>query len=72
MPDSGNEIILANWPNVKHTEHNKNNNIPIQILSFPYALVNRTVLCNCEHEAENNFLFESLAACSEPPSKLIM
>ena len=33
--------------------------------SFPDVLVNRSVLCNCEIEAENCFLLESLAACPE-------
>ena len=39
------------------------NNIPIEIPSHPYALLNRTILCNCIIEAENNFLLESIAAC---------
>ena len=39
------------------------NNIPIEIPSHPYVLLNRTVLCNCITEAENNFLLESIAAC---------
>ena len=51
--DGGNEIILANWP--KHIECNTNNNIPVKIPSFPYTLLNKSVLCNCEIEAENQF-----------------
>ena len=43
--DGGNEIILANWPNNKHILCNINNNIPLKILSHPYVLVNRSVLC---------------------------
>ena len=35
-------------------------------------LVNRSVLCNCGIEVENNFLLESLAACHDANSKLIM
>ena len=31
--------------------------------SHLYVLLNRTVLCNCVIEAENNFLLESIAAC---------
>ena len=70
--DGGNEIILANWPNNKHTECNINDDIPVKIPSFPYVLVNRSVLCNCEIEAENHFLLESLAACHDTKSKLVM
>ena len=39
------------------------NNILIEILSHPYVLLNRTILCNCIIEAENYFLLESIAAC---------
>ena len=55
--DGGNEIILANWPNDKHIIYNINNDIPIKIPSHPYALVNRSVLRNCDIEAENHFLW---------------
>ena len=34
--------------------------------------MNRSVLCNCGIEAENNFLLESLAACHNSNSKLVM
>ena len=54
--DSGNEIILANWPTNKHIICSINNDIPIEIPSCPYVLVNRSVLCNCRIEAENNYL----------------
>ena len=68
----GNEIILANWPNDKHIICTINNDIPIEILSHPYMLGNKSVLCNCSIEAENNFLLESLAACHDTNTKLIM
>ena len=67
--DGGNEIILANWPNDKHIICSINNDIPIRIPSHPYVLVNRSVLCNCGIEAENNFLLESLATCHDSNSK---
>ena len=46
--------------------------IPIKIPSHLHVLVNRSVLCNCGIEAENHFLLESLAACQDTNSKLIM
>ena len=49
-----------------------NNDIPIEIPSDPYVLVNRSALCNCGIEAENNYLPESLAACHDNNSKLVM
>ena len=70
--DRGNEIILANWPDDKHIICNVNNDILIKIHSHPYVLVNRSVLCNCRIEVENNFLLESLAACHSAESKLVM
>ena len=70
--DGGNEIILANWPYDKHITCNINNDIPIKIPSHPYALVNRSVLCNCGREADNHFLLEYLDVCQDKNSKLTM
>ena len=61
--DGGYEIVLANWPNIKKIVCSTHNNIPIEIPSHPYVLLNRTVPCNCIIEAESNFLLESIAAC---------
>ena len=49
-----------------------NNDIPVRIPSHPYVPINMSVLCNCGIGAENNFLLESLAACHDSNSKLIM
>ena len=68
----GDEIVLANWSNDKHIICNINNDIPIKILSHPYVLVNRSVLCNCRIEADNHHLLESNATCDTKISKLIM
>ena len=61
--DGGHEIVLANWPSFKRVVCSMHNNIPIEIPSHPYVLLNRMVLCNCIIEVENNFLLESIAAC---------
>ena len=61
--DGGHEIILANWPSFKQIVCTTHNNIPIEIPSHPYWLLNRTMLCNCIIAAENNFLWEPIAAC---------
>ena len=63
--DRGKQIILANWPNYKRRVCTYNNNIPVSIPSHPYVLLNRNILCNCNIEAESNFLLESLATCDE-------
>ena len=70
--DGGNEIILENWPNDKHIICTINNDMLIEIPSHPYILVNRSVLCNCGIEAENNFLLESLAMCHDANTYLII
>ena len=70
--DGGHEIVLANWPNNKHVISSNNNNIPIKIPSHPYVLINRAVSCNCGIEVEDNFLLESIAACSVKQSDLTM
>ena len=65
MLDGRRQIILANWPNYKRIICTYNNNIPVSIPSHPYVLLDRNILCNCDIEAESNFLLESLAACRE-------
>ena len=63
--DGGKQIILANWPYYKRIICTCNNNILVNISSHPYILLDRNILCNCNIEAESNFLLESLAACEE-------
>ena len=63
--DGGHHIILMNWPNYKRIICTYNNNIPVNIPSHPYVLLDRNNLCNCDTEAEGNFLLESLAAYRE-------
>ena len=64
--------ILGNWRADKHIICSINNDIPIEIPSHPYVLVNRSILCNCRIEVENNYLLESLAACHDSRTKLVM
>ena len=57
MLDVGNEIILANWPNEKHIEGNKNSDIPVKMPSSPYVPFDSSVLGNCNNEAETIFFW---------------
>ena len=63
--DGGHQLVPANWPNYKRIICTHNNNIPVNIPSHPYVLLDRNILCNCDIEAKSNFLLESLAACDE-------
>ena len=65
--DSGHQIILANWPSYKKIMCSYNNNIPINIPNHLYVLLNRSILCNCDVEAESSFLME----CSQHVKTLI-
>ena len=67
--NGGFQIILANWPNYRKTMCLHNNNIPINIPGHPYVLMNQSILCNYNIEAESNFLLESLAAYEGPETK---
>ena len=67
--NGGFQIILANWPNYRTIMCLHNNNIPKNIPGHPYVLMNGSILCNCNIEAESNFLLESLAACEGPETK---
>ena len=61
--DGGHEIVLANWPSFNQIVCSTHNNIPIEMPSHPYVLLNRTVLCTCIIEAENYLLLESIVTC---------
>ena len=65
MLDGVQNIILVNWPIYKRFICTYNNNIPVNIPSHLYILLDRNILCNFDIEAEDNFLLESLAACGE-------
>ena len=67
--DGGFQIILANWPNYRKIMCSHNNNIQINIPGHPYVLMNQSILCNCNIEAESNFLLELLAAREGPEAK---
>ena len=67
--NGGFQIILANWPSYRKIMCSHNNNIPVNIPGHPYVLMNQSILCNCDREAESNFLLESLAACEGPDAK---
>ena len=67
--NGGFQIILANWLNYRKIMCLHNNNIPVNIPGHPYVLMNQSILCNCDIEAESNFLLESLAACKGPDAK---
>ena len=62
---SGQNIILASWFSYKRLICTSNSNIPANIPSHPYVLLDRNILCNCDIEAEDNILLESLAAYGE-------
>ena len=68
--DGGYQIILTNWPSYKKIMCSHNNNILICIPSYPHVVMNRSILCNCNVEAESNFLLESLAACENSGTKI--
>ena len=57
VPDGKYEIILAYWPYDKHIVCNVNNDCPVKIPSYPYLLVNRSVLCNCGMEVQTIFFW---------------
>ena len=60
--DGRHQIILANWPSYKKIMCAHNINIPINIPSHPYVLMNRSILCNCDMEAESNFSFRIIGS----------
>ena len=72
VPDGRHQIILTNWHSYKMIMCSYNSNILISIPSHPHVLFNRSILCNCDIEAESNFLLELLAACDNSETDLVM
>ena len=70
--DGRHQITLANWPSYKKIMFLYNNNILISIPSFPYVILNRSILCNCDVEAERNFLLKLLVAYGNSETDLVM
>ena len=70
--DGGHEIILANWPSYKKIVCLINNSIPVDIPSHLYVLLNQSILCYCDIEAESNFLLESLAPYDTSITDVVM
>ena len=70
--DGGYEISLTNWPSYKKMVCSINNNIPVHFPSHPYILLHQSILCNCNIEAESNFLLESLTECDKSTTDLVM
>ena len=57
--DGGHQIVLANWHNYKRIICTHNNNIPVNNPSHPYVFLDRNILCNCDIEAQSNFIDNS-------------
>ena len=70
--DTGNIIILANLLNKKSIEYTYNIDIPVRLLGYIYVLIFRSILCNCELEADDNFWLDFLAACLDSSTNLKM
>ena len=54
--DGVHKIILADWLSYEKMVCLINNDVLVDIPSYPYVLFNRSILCNCDIEAESNFL----------------
>ena len=63
------KLFWQNGPVIEKIMCSHNNNILINIPGHLYILMNRSILCNCDVEAESNFLLESLAACEGSETK---
>jgi hypothetical protein len=65
--DGGQTIVLANILSKKKLICTNNFNLATPLPSYPYVLVNRSILCNCEIEAGLTYLLRSIGSCSESP-----
>ena len=69
--DGGTHILLANMLNPKRLVCSQDLHMAHPVPSYPYVLVNRSLLCNCHLESGLTYLLESVGSCS-PKSKFVM
>ena len=62
--DGGSHILLANMLSPKRLVCSQNFHMAHPVPSFPYVLVNRTLLCNCHLESGLTYVLKSLGSCS--------
>ena len=69
--DGGTHILLANMLSPKRLVCSQDLHMAHPVPSYPYVLVNRSLLCNCHLESGLTYLLESVGSCS-PKAKFVM
>ena len=69
--DGGTHILLANMLSPKRLVCSQDLHMAHPVPSYPYVLMNRSLLCNCHLQSGLTYLLESLGSCS-PSLKFIM
>ena len=69
--DGGSHILLANMLSPKRLVCSHDFHMAHPVPSYPYVLVNRSLLCNCHLESGLTYLLQSLGSCS-PSNKFTM
>ena len=62
--DGGSHILLANMLSPKRLVCSNNFHMAHPVPSYPYVLVNRSLLCNCHLESGLTYVLKSLGSCS--------
>ena len=65
--DGGTHILLANILSPKRLVCLQDLHMAHPVPSYPYVLVNRSLLCNCNLESGLTYLLESLGSCAPQP-----
>ena len=65
--DGGTHILLANMLSPKRLVCSQDLHMAHPVPSYPYVLVNRSLLCNCHLESGLTYLLESVGSCSPKP-----
>ena len=69
--DGGTHILLTNILSPKRLVCSEDLHMAHPVPSYPYVLVNRSLLCNCHLESGLTYLLESVGSCSPKP-KFVM
>ena len=69
--DGGTHILLANMLSPKRLVCSQDLHMAHPVPSYPYVLVNRSLLCNCHLESGLTYLLESVGSCSPKPKSIM-
>ena len=58
---AGDMLLLRNLDNPLYLHCSEHNSVPIPMPAYDYAAISRSLLCDCQLQCSNEFMYELLA-----------